>query len=151
MDIPVKDQLYYKNSPIHAITKDVISQAVHYMSLGHIPADYRSDTLTQTEAASFVAFSTKTAFSPIFNGITAYLGITPTATFTTTVIGKVLTQQLTDIIIHTGNVRLLPPFSRPWLRRLSLIDYIHTVLEYNSQDLTVNQPHLLSTVITRRD
>ena len=139
--------MYYQNSPIHAINKDIIAQAVHYMSSGHIPAEHYSDTLTQSEAASFVSFTTKTALSPIFNGVAAYLGLTSSTTFTTTTIGKLLTQQLTDIIIHTGNVRLNPPFSRPWLRRIVLIDYIHRVLKFSSQQLTVNQPHLLSTVI----
>ena len=129
----------FQGQPIHVLTRDVIAQGVHTFCPGHVPAHIAAMNIDPRESMQFINYLCKLGVSPIESSIVAFIGH-HSGQFRATVIGRQLMNHVTEQLMDLGQLYYQPPYSKPWNRRLCLIDYLDATLVRTDKDLTVHEP-----------
>lgn len=115
---------YLPNGPaVHTLSQSVVEKAVHHMAEGHIPRHIRDRNLSRVQAGSMVFFMINLGLSFPWKLIATFIGGAAKSLFASTV-GKHINGVLLETIFFQGDVTFGPPYSRPWIKRLTLINYI---------------------------
>ena len=117
--------MFYRpsGSVIHTLSRPLIEKIVHHTVNDYIPRPLRDRTLTKMEAISMVFFLLNLSTSASWRLIASFLGVSPRRLFLST-LGKQFNGMFIQSVFDAGGHAFQPPYARPWIKRLALIDWL---------------------------